>query len=232
MRFLKDIFLKFSAKARQKRAEIFRTSFKVSPSTTILDLGSEDGSNIKSVIQGLDYAPEKVILADLDLEIVKRGWSQHNFRAVVIDENARLPFRDKAFEIVYCSSVIEHTTVPKDIVWQLADTKSFAEQSFRRQAALADEIRRVGKSYFVQTPIWSFPIESHSWLPFLSYMPRPLLLKILKLSNRFWIKKTIPDFNLLSRSQMQKLFPEATIITEKAFGMDKSVIAVYLSDDK
>jgi hypothetical protein len=57
-------------------------------------------------------------------------------------------------------------------------------------------------------------------------MPRPVLIRILRLTNRFWIKKTIPDWNLLNKTQMKTLFPEAEIIDEKLFGLTKSIMAV------
>ena len=62
------------------------------------------------------------------------------------DAAAGLPFADGEFDLVYCSSVIEH--VPP-----------------ARRAAFAAEIRRVGRGWFVQTPAWSFPLEPHSLLP-------------------------------------------------------------------
>jgi hypothetical protein len=91
---------------------------------------------------------------------------------------------------------------------------------------LADVLRRVGRCFFVQTPNRRFVLESHSWLPLAGFLPRPLLIKVLKLSNRFWIKKTIPDFNLLDKDEMKKLFPDAEILSEKKFGMIKSIVAV------
>src|SRR5689334_7028185 len=62
------------------------------------------------------------------------------------DAAEALPFEDSSFELVYCSSVIEHVPRP-------------------RRAAFAAEIRRVGRGWFVQTPAFSFPVEPHSLLP-------------------------------------------------------------------
>ena len=51
-----------------------------------------------------------------------------------------------AFDLVYCSSVIEHVEPA-------------------RRAAFAAELRRVGRGWFVQTPAFGFPLEPHSLLP-------------------------------------------------------------------
>ena len=71
------------------------------------------------------------------------------------DAAAGLPFADGEFDLVYCSSVIEH--VPP-----------------ARRAAFAAEIRRVGRGWFVQTPAFSFPLEPHSLLPGAHWLPPAL----------------------------------------------------------
>jgi hypothetical protein len=65
-----------------------------------------------------------------------------------IDETGRLPFPGY-FDIVYCSSVIEHVSVPKARVWELRSGVQFRRETRDRQHAFADEVRRVGRQYFV-----------------------------------------------------------------------------------
>jgi ubiquinone/menaquinone biosynthesis C-methylase UbiE len=137
-----------------------------------------------------------------------------------------LPFPDGFFDIVYCSSVIEHVTVPKDIMWKLRSGRKFHDESRRRQKAFADEIRRVGKCYFVQTPYKHFPIESHTWLPFVAWLPRWLFIPTLRFTNLFWVKASIPDFYLLDKRELSQLFEGARIIEERTFCMTKSIMAV------
>lgn len=89
---------------------------------------------------------------------------------------------------------------------------------------MAREIMRVGKKYWVQTPYKHFPFETHTWLPFTQYLPRRLQVKTIEYFNRFWVKKTSPDFYLLSKSEVRYLFPQAEIMFEKLFGLPKSLI--------
>ncbi len=205
---------------------MFRSFFRFDYKTRILDVGSESGTNINSVLAGTNIDSKNVFIADIDAAAIESGKEQFGFQPVLLDETGKLPFEDDFFDIVYCSSVIEHVTVSKDEMWEITDGQKFREISEIKQKLFAEELQRVGKKYFVQTPNRNFVIESHSWLPFVGSIPRPLFVKVIKFSNRFWIKKTIPDYNLLDQKQLQELFPDAVVHTEKKFGMIKSIIAV------
>lgn len=189
-------------------------------------MGSENGTNIFNVLKDAAYEPENVYIADISRDAVKNGASLYGFKPVVVDESGNLPFEDGFFDIVYCSSVIEHTTVPKAELWEWRDGKKFKEASWERQSGFAREITRLGKQYFVQTPCKTFPIESHTWLPLVGHFPREVLLPILRLSNRYWVKAADPDFNLLGLSEMQQLFPDAEIVLETKYGFTKSLMAI------
>jgi SAM-dependent methyltransferase len=216
----------FSTRARIQRASLFRESFLLDEGTRILDLGSENGSNIHSVLKGTLASHENVYIADIDATAVQKGSRQYGYIPVFIDESEKLPFPDGFFDIVYCSSVIEHVTVPKSRIWNLRSGKQFKSEALARQRRFADEIKRLGRQYFVQTPNRNFLIESHSWLPFLGWLPRRLLIPTLKVTNRIWVKKTSPDWHLLTARQMCELFDDAGIELEKVFGLTKSIIAI------
>lgn len=223
---ISKIVWKFSAQARKKRAQIFRSYFSIDETTKILDLGSENGTNIFNVLQNTSYNPANVYIADINENAVEEGKRNYGFNAVLIDESGKLPFADKFFDIVYCSSVIEHVTVVKSDVWSWKDGNKFSAESFKHQKLFADEIVRLGKKYFVQTPSKNFPVESHTWLPIVGYLPRKQFLPVLKLSNRFWVKQAEPDFNLLDANDMKSLFPDAKIVREKKYGLTKSIMAI------
>lgn len=219
-------FNKFSGEARRRRAAIFRNDFDLGPETKILDLGSEDGSNIARVIEGTAINQRNVFLADISESSLKAGEEKFGFQTIFLKENEKLPVEDNFFDIVYCSSAIEHVTIPKSELWKTRSRHEFARRSWQSQTMFAKEVIRVGKQYFVQTPCKTFPLESHTWLPFVGYLPREVFLIALSISNRVWVKNAEPDFNLLGRAEMQKLFPAARIISEVKFGMTKSLIAV------
>jgi len=97
-----------------------------------------------------------------------------------------LPFADDEFDLVYCSSVIEH--VPPS-----------------RRAAFAAEVRRVGRGWFVQTPAFSFPLEPHSLLPFAHWLP----LGLRKRCWRLGAAGEWEEISLLRREEMEALFGPA-----------------------
>jgi hypothetical protein len=220
---IKKIQKYYSKKARLKRGRIFNEVLSPYEGKNILDLGGWNGAHINSVIKGKC----NITIADISEVALSQAKQKYNYGTVLINENEKLDFHDSEFDIVFCNSVIEHVTLPKSQVWNFTSTKDFKNLAFKRQKDFADEIRRISKSYFVQTPNKYFLIESHTWLPaIIVFLPRYLLIKILGLFNKFWVKKTSPDWNLLTINQMKLLFPDAKIYTEKSLGMIKSIIAI------
>jgi len=216
----------YSTHARARRAALFRSRFPIDATTRILDLGSETGAAIHAVLQGTAAEPANVYIADIGAAQVQEGARRFGYQPVVIDESGRLPFEDGYFDIVYCSSVIEHVTVPKDEVWTLKSGSEFRRRALQRQQVFAGEIRRLGRQYYVQTPYRHFVLESHSWLPFVAWLPRRLLIPVLRFAGKVWIKRTSPDWYLLNGREMAALFPEAQIAAEKSLGMTKSLMAI------
>lgn len=197
---------------------MFRRTLSLTPDTRVLDLGGGNGAYLHSCLQGTPVRPESVTVADLREKVFQAR--AYGYQVVRLKEGP-LPFADQAFDVVFCSSVIEHV-VPDatrtDAAW--------THEALASQRAFADEIRRVAKSYWVQTPARSFPIEVHSWLPFVGWLPRRGLVAVLQRTRRFWVSKHAPDFRLLTRGNMEAFFPEARIVAERSAALAKSWIAV------
>lgn len=226
MSVIEKIVNRVRAQARGKRARIFAENFTITSETRVIDIGSEDGSAIARVLAGTCVRPQNVFIADINEAFVKAGQNQYGFTPIVIPESGTLPFPDQFFDVVYCSSVIEHVTIPKNEVWGVRSAREFMERALAQQAVFAREIRRLGKAYFVQTPNKWFPVESHTWLPFVGYLPRRLLIPILRITNRVWVKRTTPDWYLLTARDMRVFFPDAVILREHFFGLTKSLMAI------
>jgi SAM-dependent methyltransferase len=112
-----------------------------------------------------------------------------------------LPFADDEFDLVYCSSVIEHVPPP-------------------RRGAFAAEIRRVGRGWFVQTPAFSFPLEPHSLLPGAHWLP-------VRLRKPYWRLGAAggwEEISLLRRGELEALFGAA--LAERVGPLVKSWVCV------
>ncbi|MGB8818692.1 MAG: class I SAM-dependent methyltransferase [Rhizobiaceae bacterium] len=126
-------------------------------------------------------------------------------------------FKDQSFDLVHSNSVIEHVGN-----WD-------AIQRF------ADNTRRLGKRYFMQTPNFWFPYEPHFRFPGFQWLPASLrALMMTKMKLGFFAKQEtyaeakchVDSIRLLSAGEIHKLLPDATIKRERIFGMAKSIMAI------
>lgn len=210
----------YSRRARQRRAAIFRQLFPNAMSQSILDLGGGDGSHIAMVVP----SHRNVTIADIDRTKLEVAEARYGHKSRQLAESDELPFGNGEFDIVFCSSVIEHITGPKDTVGHIRSTQAFEATAAINQRKFAEEVRRIGKGYFVQTPYKYFPVESHTLAPgFVVLLPRSVQLGIWK---RWPFYNHVPDFNLLTDRDMKQYFPDAEIHREAAFGLTKSIMAV------
>jgi SAM-dependent methyltransferase len=213
-----------SRRFRSRRARRFRTEFDLREDTRILDLGGGDGEHIRLVLENTPVRPENVYVADVNEKALERARA-HGHHTALLSQDGKVPFADGFFDIVFCSSVIEHVTVPKSEVWQHRD-ELFARKAVAHQRQFADEILRISKSFWVQTPARSFFFETHSWLPFVGWLPRSMQVAISSVTRRYWVVRHPPDYYLLTRGHMEALFPGARIVSERWLGITKSWIAL------
>ena len=106
-------------------------------------------------------------------------------------EKDRLPFKDQSFDIVFCSAVLEH----------VGDSV--------HQSCFIRELLRVSRKFFIITPNRQFPVEFHTFLPVIHWLPQPLHQTILKkLQMDFWSHTR--NLNLHTPRSLRSLFPPHT----------------------
>ena len=163
-----------AARARRRRHERFFALTGLTAGGRVLDVGC-GALGLRSLEPDMDIT---------GVDLVERPDYPGPF--VRADAADGLPFADNEFDLVYCSSVIEH--VPP-----------------ARREDFAAEIRRVGRGWFVQTPAFTFPIEPHSLLPFAHWLP-------IGLRRRYWRAGAAgawEDISLLRRRKLEDLFGPA-----------------------
>jgi hypothetical protein len=221
--FLRRLAVRSSTDCRMRRSRLFIDRMKPSTTDSILDLGGGRGGHMAEILP----FRHNVTIADADADMLKSAAETHGFATLRLDGSDKFPIADGQFDIVFCSSVIEHVTAPREIVFDLLDDAEFAASARTAQANFAAEVRRIGKRYFVQTPYKYFPVEPHSFLPFfVVLLPRRWQMKLMAFCGRYWIKAVTPDFRLLTVKEMRALFPDAEIVLERYCGFIKSIIAI------
>jgi SAM-dependent methyltransferase len=166
-----------------------------------LDLGGGPGSYLLSELRARGQSAPRMVLLDMgEAELLEARRRFPHVQCVRAD-GEHLPFRDDAFNLVFCNSVIEHVAHP---------------------AVLAAEIRRTGRRFFVQTPNGNFPLESHSHLPlpFFRRMPPRLQRLMCRLADAQW--DYIMSVHYLDERELQNYFPDAQLIRERVCGLTKS----------
>lgn len=204
-----------AAKLRKKRLALFESLIASLPcSLKILDVG---GTPMFWQQTGLLEQERKNL--EVTLININKGRNKVNhpkIQCIVGDARNMKQFKDKEFDIVFSNSVIEH----------LGDYKS--------QIQMANEVMRVGKRYFVQTPNLYFPIEPHFVFPMFQFLPLELRAWLINHFNLGWAKKIndkqkameeVASIRLLKKEEMINLFPNATFFEEKLLGLTKSFVA-------
>jgi ubiquinone/menaquinone biosynthesis C-methylase UbiE len=181
-------------------------------SPRILDIGGRP-QYWDMMLKGISLTKElHITLLNVETHTVARP----NFTALVGDGRAMPQFDNQQFDIVCSNSTIEHVG------------------DFDDQRRMANEVQRVGRRYYIQTPNRYFPVEPHFVFPgfqFLSITCRTWLVQHFKLGwypripNHIEAAELVKSIRLLSRSEFAQLFPSATIFEEKIYGMVKSFVA-------
>jgi hypothetical protein len=194
---------------RRPRMRRFTETMRPGAGTRVLDVG---GSAFNWRLIPRDYP---VTLANIDPQEEQLP-SGVTFEHV---DGRRLPYSDRAFDIAFSNSVIEHLG------------------TFPDQQRFADEIRRVGGRVWVQTPARKFWFEPHLLTPFVHHLPTRWQRKLLR-NFTIWGLITRPDAatvdhfltttRLLSHAEMRALFPDCEIRQERFLGMTKAYVAVRL----
>jgi ubiquinone/menaquinone biosynthesis C-methylase UbiE len=196
--------------------QLFNQLLNPTEQTKILDIGAEINPDNKSVVQFIDNYPWKNNVSALNLSsqhisLIKRHYPEIDAR---VGDACDLPWSDNHFDIVFSNAVIEHLG------------------SFEKQKKMADEIMRVGKSWFVTTPNRWYPFEFHMRLPFVTWLPRSGYIRIGRIISYNHMKRKYvtgisrDNLRLMTARELNHCFPTSRIIRQRVTFMPETLICI------
>ncbi len=202
---------KASIASRKRKFELFMEHMKPGAETTVLDVGVSGAATDNRGENFLEewYAFPRRITA-LGVDDLSKFQERYPCVQVVSGDGKSLPFSDKSFDIVFSNAVIEH-------VGDAENQKKFVA-----------ECLRAGKRVFLTTPARTFPLEAHTMIPFVHWLPRSLRNSIYRKLGRVH-EGTGDNLVLLSGRSLRAVFPrdaKVKIVRQRMLGMTTVLIAI------
>jgi SAM-dependent methyltransferase len=179
-----------SLRSRERKLRLFMEDLQPTSATTVLDVGADElgfgeghGCGTLNFFEERYPWPERITALGLH---DGRGFrARYPGIAYVQGDACALPFADGEFDIVFSNAVIEHVG-GRD-----------------RQRKLVSEALRVGRRVFITTPNSRFPVEVHTRLPLVHWLPDGLAHPLYRAAG----KEFATHIHLLSRRSLASLFP-------------------------
>jgi SAM-dependent methyltransferase len=182
-----------SLRSRRRKLALFLELMQPTAATTVLDIGVDEVSHGEAGGQSgctthnflEERYPWPQQLTALGLHDGARFRERHPAIRYVQGDACALPFADGEFDIVHSNAVIEHVG------------------GRERQRAFVDEAVRVGRRVFVTTPNRWFPVEVHTRLPLVHWLPEPAAHRVYDAVRMPWAAHN----HLLGPADLRALFP-------------------------
>ena len=142
---------------RKRRFRLFLAALKPTAADKLLDVGGYP----VFWTQHPPCAGEIDTLNVQSVEFDRIQFPNHNIRTLVGDGRA-MSMANDSYDIVFSNSVIEHVG------------------DWEHQLRFANEVRRIGRRLWVQTPAFECPIEPHYLAPFVHWLPISMRRLILR----------------------------------------------------
>ena len=147
----------FSRRSRERKLRSFLELMAPGPETSVLDVGVSDSGlagryGTDNFLEAAYPWPERITAVGVTgLDRFAEAFPR--VRCVVADGRA-LPFAEREFDVGFSNAVVEHVGGRAD------------------QLAFVHELCRVSKRVFVTTPNRLYPLEVHTLLPVVHWLPR------------------------------------------------------------
>jgi Methyltransferase domain len=153
---LRRVASQVSLRSRERKLQLFLELLGAGPETSVVDVGVTDapfgGGSSDNFFEALYPWPERITaVGNTGLDRFAAAFP--NVRAVQAD-GRELPFADGEFDLGFSNAVVEHVAGGRD-----------------GQRRFVHEMCRVARRVFVTTPNRWFPLEVHTLLPLVHWLP-------------------------------------------------------------
>jgi hypothetical protein len=207
---LRGLVTKFSLRARRKFYDQFLAECRPGPECTILDVGVTPDTTIadSNYLERWYPYPGRITATSIeDASAIESAFPGVQF---IRTSGPELPFADKSFDIAFSSAVVEH----------VGDAAS--------QQRFLSEMLRVAHTVFLTTPNRWFPMELHTFLPLVHWLPQRWHQRVLRTFGMHGWAST-ENLNLLSAKSLVGLFPSGQHVTlggPKFLGVKTNLVVV------
>jgi len=197
---------------RERRLKLFVEKIRPEKTNRLLDVGGYPGT-------WTSHPPLVGSIDSLNIHPISwdPSWAPKHCISALIGNGCCLEMPDGSYDIAFSNSVIEHVG------------------SWENQVAFANEVRRVGRALWIQTPAHECPIEPHYLAPFMHWFPKSIQRRSIRYFTLWgWmsrppqtvIDEVVEANRLLTKKEMKLLFPDCEIYTERLLGVfAKSYVA-------
>jgi SAM-dependent methyltransferase len=179
-----------SRRSRRRKLALFMEEIAPTGETTVLDVGADelafgDDGGCATLNFFEEHYPWPERITALGLTPGERFRERYPATRYVQGDALALPFADGEFDVVFSNAVIEHVG------------------GREQQRRFVEEALRVGRRVFVTTPNRWFPVEVHTRLPLVHWLPDAAAHRAYDLARKPWAKEN----HLLGPGALRDLFP-------------------------
>jgi len=207
--------IRIANRARRRMYERFLRATAIRPDETLLDVGatSDETYETSNYVEAWYPHKDKITAVGLDdAAFLEQRYPGVTFRRA---DGLALPFEAGSFDVAHSSAVLEHLG------------------SAANQARFLSELARVARrAVHVTTPNRWFPIEVHTQLPLIHWLPKPTFRRLVA-GTKYSFFSREEHLNLLGRGEllrMARALPGWTVAIEplRLFGWPSNLLLTML----
>lgn len=207
----KSIPIRIATYARKQMYRRFLESTGVRAEETLLDVGVTSDQTYEASNYVEAWYPHKAKITAVgvdDATFLEQRYPGLTFRQA---DGLNLPFPSASFDVVHSSAVLEHVGC------------------FENQKRFISELARVARrAVFLTTPNRWFPVEFHSVLPLIHWLPKATFRRLLR-GTKYHFFSLEENLNLVDKTELRRLSAHlngcsVSIGTQRLIGMSSNLL--------